>query len=565
MQSLRNINNNNTNTNTNNSSLPTHHKVESNGRKNKRRLLIQLLQLIICFTFVTSILLSISKTTIISNPLSTVSSNDDVEIVHLTEPTNEDTSHPMVSRANNIIKNIMQGSNNAIVPRFKVYKRADDDLNGLNNTIPNNFQTIAAAGTSSTTPLNSMDLFPTTSSTSQTEIPLIDDSSSSSSSTQSVSDFDQSFSQPLPTTSSSSTSSSLTFLSFSPTTSTSSSSSSTFSTFSIIPISTSSSSSLSSSFSSLSSSSISFSTFSSSSPTFSSSSSTITTSSSSSSIQTPSSSITSTLPSSTTSITSSSTSQTSTTSQYSSDHGSYIVIGSTTVIGSTNTITQFHTITASTDANNKSSGISEKNKNIAIGVGVGIGVPIVATIIILILLFYRRKQQNSVRNYVDSNGRDAGIAVDEGNIFKRAFRHAFIGFPTLQNNPSNDDFDDDLLDGDELVNKNGRGRLNSNNAFTNTEDAAIFNSANADKESTGFVVNRPKPLRTVHSDPDTSETGSLSNKPSTSISPRVMNPDPISDDDDDDDDDESDSDAANYVPAEEHSSTPPPPPIPHLD
>lgn len=246
--------------------------------------------------------------------------------------------------------------------------------------------------------------------------------------------------------------------------------------------------------------------------------------------------------------------QTPTTSQYSSDHGSYIVIGSTTIIGSTNTVTQFHTITASANSNNKTSGISEKNKNIAIGVGVGIGVPLIATIIILILLFYRRKQQNSVRNYVDSNGHDAGIAVDEGNIFKRAFRHAFIGFPTLKNKPSNDDFDDDLLDGDELNDKIVKNVTNSNNAFTNTDDTALFNSLNSDKES-GFIVNRPKPLHKTHSDPENSETITLSNKNSNSISPRVMNPDPISDTDSE----------IGYVPAQEHFSTPPPPPIPNLD
>lgn len=198
-----------------------------------------------------------------------------------------------------------------------------------------------------------------------------------------------------------------------------------------------------------------------------------------------------------------------------------------------------------------------KNKNIAIGVSIGIGIPVIATIIILILLFYRRKQQNSVRNYVDSNGRDAGIAVDEGNIFKRAFRHAFIGLPTLQNNPSNDDFDDELLDDGPKA------------EFKNNDDAAIFNkSTDQSKNSSGFVVNRPKPLRMANSEPETSESNSFSNKPSSSISPRVMNPDPVSESEDDVEEvlhDTSSSDVGYYVPAEEHSITPPPPGIPRLD
>lgn len=213
----------------------------------------------------------------------------------------------------------------------------------------------------------------------------------------------------------------------------------------------------------------------------------------------------------TSSSSSSTTSSSSTVSNYSSNHGSFIVLGSTTIINSASTITLFHTITASSTNRAASSGISSKDKGIAIGVGVGIGVPVVAAIIVILLLLYRRKQRNSVRNYVDSNGRDVGIAVDEGNFFKRAFRHAFMALPTLKNNPTPGDFDDD---NDDIINEpkpnyarnedtavfnrnsenmNSASNLNSNSTSNRNNSSNV----NSDR-NTGFFVDRPRPLRLVN-------------------------------------------------------------------
>lgn len=103
---------------------------------------------------------------------------------------------------------------------------------------------------------------------------------------------------------------------------------------------------------------------------------------------------------------------------------------------------------------------------------------------------YRRKQRNSVRNYVDSNGRDAGIAIEDGNPLTRALRRVLIGFPTLKNNPTNGDFDDDIPE--DLINepKPNLGTLSNKNEFNNDNGNV----------SSGFVVNRPKPLRLVNQD-----------------------------------------------------------------
>lgn len=144
-------------------------------------------------------------------------------------------------------------------------------------------------------------------------------------------------------------------------------------------------------------------------------------------------------------------------------------------------MTYFQTITATPVAN--STGISQKNKNIAIGVAIGIGIPVIIIILIILLFLYRRKQMNSVRNYVDSNGRDVGIAVEDGNPIKKTFRRLFYGFPTINNNPTRGDFDDDMPD--DMINE-PKPNLNTN-----------FN--NDYSSNTGFVVNRPKPLHLVNS------------------------------------------------------------------
>lgn len=127
----------------------------------------------------------------------------------------------------------------------------------------------------------------------------------------------------------------------------------------------------------------------------------------------------------------------------------------------------------------------------------------------------------SVRNYVDSNGRDAGIAVDEGNFLKRAFRHAFIGLPTLKNNPSaNQDFDDDDDDDD------NNAIISKTRNYKNNEDINIFNKQqninnnNTDKSSdnnmnSGFVVSRPKPLRLINQSDSEFDTGLNTPKTST--------------------------------------------------
>lgn len=256
-----------------------------------------------------------------------------------------------------------------------------------------------------------------------------------------------------------------------------------------------------------------------------------------------------------------------TTSQYSSDHGSYVVLGATTIISSGTTVTQFQTVTASPTAVMRSSGISSKDKGIAIGVGVGIGVPVVAVIIVVLLLLYRRKQRNSVQNYVDSNGKDAGIAVDDGNILKRGFRHLFIGLPTLKNNPRNDDFDDE--NDDEIINE-PKTNFNANPdtaVFTRNGSTAQNKSANNSQQatpSTGFFVNRPKPLRLMNSTP--SDTGSIDTDEAYTADDRVLETRPLAaipttlDQQDKEDEASSSNDTGEYIPAPDfnsNSSSPP--------
>lgn len=109
----------------------------------------------------------------------------------------------------------------------------------------------------------------------------------------------------------------------------------------------------------------------------------------------------------------------------------------------------------------------------------------IAIVIVILLFLYRRKQLNSVRNYVDSNGRDVGIAVEEGNPVKKTFRRLFYGFPTINNNPTHGDFDEDMPE--DMVSES-KPNLDSD-----------FNSNNY-SSNTGFVVNRPKPLHLVNND-----------------------------------------------------------------
>lgn len=124
----------------------------------------------------------------------------------------------------------------------------------------------------------------------------------------------------------------------------------------------------------------------------------------------------------------------------------------------------------------------------------------------------------SVRNYVDSNGRDAGIAVDDGNFFKRAFRHAFIGLPTLKNNPSvNQDFDDDD-DENEIIPKTPNYKNNEDiNIFNKQQNSNNSNEKSSDDSNTntGFVVNRPRPLRLINRSDSDVDTGLTTPKTST--------------------------------------------------
>ncbi|CAI8509630.1 unnamed protein product [Pichia kudriavzevii] len=475
--------------------------------------------------------------------------------------------------ADSIIRNIMEGSNNAIIPRFKLVKRADETNSSTVQTPtlsftagtsttpldptssstdnsgtadpgnaessaspnfdstststqdplststgdPNNSPSFTLSSTESSDPTSSSfsssfdtlssssddgapSIFPFTtsilSSSTSSEVssssPSTPEStfffstlptSSSSSSTLSSSSLTSSSSTAthpsfLPSTSSSSTTTSISTPSFPSTTSSSSSSSSLLSSFISTPSSSSSSSYSSPSSSTLSSSSSA--TSSTLSPSSSSESSTSTTSTSSSTSSTTS-------PSSSSFSSSTITSASSTTSN---DNKLLItVVPSTTIMNSASTVVIYHTITKSNTLANYSSGISSKNKNIAIGVSIGIGIPLISAIIIVLLLAYRRKQQNSVRNYLDSNGRDAGIAVDEGNFFTRFFRRAFIGLPILRNDPNGGDFDDDLHD--DLAH-------DPKPIFSGKNDSDLFDSNS--NSNNGFFVSRPKPLHLVNSD-----------------------------------------------------------------
>mgnify|MGYP004708523387 FL=1 len=222
----------------------------------------------------------------------------------------------------------------------------------------------------------------------------------------------------------------------------------------------------------------------------------------------------------------------------------------------------FQTITAAPTANIRNSGITSRDKSIAIGVGVGVGIPVIAAIIIVSLLLYRRKQQNSVQNYVDSNGKDAGIAVDDGNFFKRTFRHAFIGLPILKNNPNNvygGDFDDD--NDLSVIANEPKGNLSSNtdiNTFTKSTNNTSSNinsnlTSNSNsvqrsntESNTGFFVNRPKPLRLVnHSSEDDISDSDIDNENNN-------NDHPIKSSSNSNDTDDPDTDE--YLPAPESQS-----------
>lgn len=133
---------------------------------------------------------------------------------------------------------------------------------------------------------------------------------------------------------------------------------------------------------------------------------------------------------------------------FSSTSGSVIVMGFTTVVNNT-TITSLHTViasptgaenTGSASKNSGSSGLSTEDQHIVIGCVVGLGVPIIA-IIAGAFYWYRRKQTDTTgKNYVDSNGRDVGIAVGGDNILEK--------LKFWKNNRDTGDFNDDSLDED---------------------------------------------------------------------------------------------------------------------
>lgn len=136
----------------------------------------------------------------------------------------------------------------------------------------------------------------------------------------------------------------------------------------------------------------------------------------------------------------------------------------------------------------KSKGISAHDKNIAIGVSVGLGVPILGALAALALIYRRRNQKSSVQNYVDSNGRETGIAVEEGNKFTRAPRRAF-GSTTLMTHQSKGDFDDEDFDEEPNTGAHAAG-------------------GPPPSGETGFVVNRPRPLRVLNEDTSPEEANS---------------------------------------------------------
>lgn len=168
-------------------------------------------------------------------------------------------------------------------------------------------------------------------------------------------------------------------------------------------------------------------------------------------------------------------------SEFSTTSGSFIVMGYTTVIDNS-TVTSMHTIVATptaTSNSNKSSssGLSTKNKHIVIGCVVGLGVPIIA--LIAAALFWYKKRNSSPptgRNYVDSNGRDVGIAVDSDSFMEK--------LKFWKKNKTVGDFNDDSLDEDFSIDDDAR----DSNAGTGSSHGTASNEHS-------FVVDRPKPVR----------------------------------------------------------------------
>ncbi|QPG76711.1 hypothetical protein FOA43_004105 [Brettanomyces nanus] len=165
-------------------------------------------------------------------------------------------------------------------------------------------------------------------------------------------------------------------------------------------------------------------------------------------------------------------------STFSTSSGSYVVLGYTTVINNS-TITSMHTITASATSSPKSSGgLSKKNKHIVIGCVVGIGIPFIVVAAAALFWYRRRMQDPTGRNYVDSNGRDIGISVDDGTLLNK--------LKFWKKNKSVGDFDNDSLDEDFSIDPSN---TSNNQAGTNS------NSGSSDSAGRSFVVDRPKPLR----------------------------------------------------------------------
>lgn len=175
----------------------------------------------------------------------------------------------------------------------------------------------------------------------------------------------------------------------------------------------------------------------------------------------------------TTSSSSSSSSSTHTTSTaFSSSSGSYVIVGYTTVVSSATVIavtTMTTTPTASVSSSSKNNTSASKTKKVAVGCAVGIGVPIIAVLAVVFFIWRRRKAESSTKNYVDSNGRDVGIAIDDDSFLNK------LKFWKSSN--SGHDFNDALDDDMSL--------------------GASASSDTPDSPDTGrtFVVDRPKPIK----------------------------------------------------------------------
>ncbi|VEU20423.1 DEKNAAC101330 [Brettanomyces naardenensis] len=144
------------------------------------------------------------------------------------------------------------------------------------------------------------------------------------------------------------------------------------------------------------------------------------------------------------------------------------------------TITESPTGSPGDDKNGSSKGLSKKGKNIVIGCVVGLGVPLLAALGAAIWWYRNRKSNPTGRNYVDSNGRDVGIAVDEDSLLGK--------LKFWKKRKSVGDFhDDDSLDEDFSL---GEDTTASNNNTGGGNSQESNGSAGR-----SFVVDRPKPLR----------------------------------------------------------------------